>query len=69
MNCDIYFKKPTCLWLDNLPPLLPNFCNYNKYGNFITNISYKSGNRDITPIAVGYAMCEQWLDFIKNKKG
>lgn len=57
---DINFKKPTCLWLDNLPPLLPLFCNYKKYGNFITSMSYTSYRRNITPMAVGYAMVSQW---------
>ena len=32
------FAKPTCLWLQGLPPLLPEQINYKKYGNFITRM-------------------------------
>lgn len=53
------FKKPTCLWLENLPPLLPEFINIKHYGNFITNMS-SSKKRNITPIEVGYSMVKQW---------
>lgn len=60
------YKKKTDLWLSNLPPLIPNFCNYKKYGSFITNMSYNSYARNITPIEVGYAMVTQWLDLIKK---
>ena len=55
----IDFKKKTCLWLDNLPPLLPEFMNKRHYGNFITDKISKS-KRSITPIEVGYAMVKQW---------
>lgn len=52
------FKKKECLWLENLPPLLPAQYNIKKYGNLITRLSgYK---RSITPIEVGYAMLNQW---------
>ena len=54
------YKKRTCLWLENLPPLLPEFINVKKYGNFITNIKYGDFKRCITPIEVGYAMVKQW---------
>lgn len=58
------FKKSTCLWLDNLPCLLPEQINYKKYGKFITSMSgYK---RNITPIEVGYAMVKQWSYLLKN---
>lgn len=60
------FKKPTCLWLDNLPPLLPNFINAKKYGNFIANLPYNSYARNITPIEVGYAMVNQWSHLLKK---
>lgn len=57
------FKKPTCLWLDNLPCLLPEQINYKKYGNLITRLNgYK---RNITPIEVGRAMVNQW-SFLLN---
>lgn len=61
--CD-YFCKPTCLWLENLPPLLPLFCNYHRYGKFISKMRYGSYKRCITPIEVGYAMVNQWKDLI-----
>lgn len=54
------FKKPTCLWLDGLPPLVPVQYNIKKYGKFITNLPYKSYLRCTTPIEVGYAMVNQW---------
>lgn len=61
--CD-YYCKPTCLWLENLPPLLPMFCNYKKYGSFISKMRYGDYRRCITPREVGYAMVEQWKNEI-----
>lgn len=58
------FKKKTCLWLENLPPLLPKFCNYKNYGSFINKMRYGDFKRCITPIEVGYAMVEQWGNVI-----
>lgn len=63
-NCVIDYKdyanfaKKTCLWLENLPPLLPAQINLKNYGNFITNMPQH--RRSITPIEVGYAMVNQW---------
>ena len=54
------FKKRTCLWLDNLPPLLPEFVNMKHYGQFIQKMRYGDFKRCITPIEVGYAMVKQW---------
>lgn len=54
------FKKPTDLWLDNLPPLLPCFINSKHYGFFISKMSSGSFKRCLTPIEVGYAMVKQW---------
>ncbi len=54
------FKKLTDLWLDNLPPLLPEMCNYKRYGKFISKMRYGNYMRCITPIEVGYAMVKQW---------
>lgn len=59
-NYDISFKKATCLWLDNLPPLLPDFENHNKYPGFITKMGGHNPLRSKTPIEVGYAMVKQW---------
>ena len=61
-----YFKKKTCLWLDNLPPLLPDFCNYKHYGAFINKMRYGNFKRCMTPIEVGYSMVRQWGDLIKS---
>ncbi len=57
------FKKLTDLWLENLPPLLPEQMNLKKYGSFITNMRY-GFNRSHTPIEVGYAMVKQWSDLL-----
>lgn len=54
------FKKLTDLWLDNLPPLLPEMCNYKHYGSFISKMHSGNYMRCITPIEVGYAMVKQW---------
>ena len=54
------FAKPTCLWLDNLPPLLPEQINLKKYGNFITRMGSHNYKKCITPIEVGSAMVKQW---------
>lgn len=61
------FKKPTCLWLDNLPPLLPEFINIKNYGKFITNMGY-GAKRSVTPIEVGQAMVKQWSYLLKEEK-
>lgn len=53
------FKKPTCLWLQGLPPLLPTQINLKHYGSLITTLN--GFNRSITPIEVGYAMVRQWF--------
>lgn len=53
------FKKSTDLWLQNLPPLLPEQINKKNYGQFITKMG-NSSKRNITPIEVGYAMLKQW---------
>ncbi len=58
------FKKSTDLWLDNLPPLLPEMCNYKHYGRFISKMRYGDYRRCITPIEVGYAMVKQWGNLI-----
>ncbi len=58
------FKKPTDLWLKNLPPLLPKQINLKKYGNFISRMRYGDYRRSITPKEVGYAMVEQWGSLI-----
>ena len=60
------FKKPTDLWLDNLPPLLPKQINLKRYGKFITKMRYGDYRRCLTPIEVGYAMVEQWGEIIKK---
>ena len=52
------FKKPTCLWLQNLPPLLPTQYNIKKYGSLISSLN--GFKRSITPVEVGYAMVNQW---------
>ncbi len=57
------YKKPTCLWLSNLPPLIPVQYNIKKYGNFITRMSGVK-KRNFTPIVVGYAMVNQYSSFI-----
>ena len=58
------FAKPTCLWLQNLPPLIPEQINLKNYGNFITRMSGNGAKRverrSATPIEVGYAMVKQW---------
>ena len=59
------FAKPTCLWLENLPPLLPEQINYKKYGAFITRMgSSNKFKKSKTPIEVGYAMVKQWGQII-----
>lgn len=63
---DENFKKRTCLWLDNLPPLLPDFCNYKSYGKFIGKIRYGNFERCRTPIEVGYSMVRQWGEILKE---
>lgn len=60
------FKKRTCLWLDNLPPLLPDFINVKHYGCLITEMSSSDFRRCITPIEVGYSMVRQWGEIIKT---
>lgn len=54
------FKKPTDLWLENLPPLLPEQINLKHYGKFISKMRYGNPLRVKTPIEVGYAMVKQW---------
>lgn len=54
------FKKPTDLWLANLPPLLPEQINLKHYGKFISKMRYGNPLRSKTPIEVGYAMVKQW---------
>lgn len=61
------FKKKTCLWLENLPPLIPTQENQKKYGRFISNLRYGNFKRCITPIEVGYAMVNQWGELIRGK--
>ncbi len=61
------FKKLTDLWLNNLPPLLPTFCNYKNYGKFISKIRYGNFKRSYTPFEVGEAMVNQWSYLFKNK--
>lgn len=58
------FKKRTCLWLDKLPPLLPEQINLKHYGSLITNMSGYA--RNITPIEVGYSMVKQWEFLLKS---
>lgn len=60
------FKKLTDLWLDNLPPLLPEQINLKKYGQLITRIKYGDFRRSITPREVGYAMVKQWGEIINK---
>ena len=54
------FAKPTCLWLEGLPPLIPEQINLKKYGNFITRMGSHNWKKSMTPIEVGYAMVKQW---------
>lgn len=61
------FKKKTCLWLENLPALLPEFCNYKDYGKFISKIRYTNFKRCMTPIEVGYAMVKQWDNVVRGE--
>lgn len=61
------FKKKTCLWLDNLPPLLPEFINIKEYGQFIQKIPYGNFKRCQTPIEVGYSMVKQWQHLLKKE--
>lgn len=72
-NCKIDYKeyttdfaKATCLWLQNLPPLLPAFQNWKKYGSFITNMGHDKYKKSKTPIEVGYAMVNQWGAIIRG---
>ncbi len=59
------FKKLTDLWLQGLPPLLPEQINLKRYGNFITNMKgNRSYMRSYTPMEVGVAMLKQWQCFI-----
>ena len=60
------FKKPTDLWLDNLPPLLPEQINIKHYGKFISKMRYGDYRRCITPIEVGEAMVKQWSYLLKG---
>lgn len=63
------FKKSESLWLDNLPPLLPEFINSKtNWGKFITNMPYKKGQynpRDYTPIEFGYSLVKQYSIYFK----
>lgn len=54
------FKKLTDLWLENLPPLLPEQINLKNYGQIITRMRCGSFERSRTPIEVGQAMVKQW---------
>ncbi len=56
------FSKSTHLWLQNLPPLLPEFENFNAKSLVATHWRYK---RSITPIGVGYAMVKQWGGYLE----
>lgn len=60
------FKKPTDLWLENLPPLLPEQINLKCYGKFISKMRYGDYRRCTTPIEVGYAMVKQWWFKLKG---
>lgn len=62
------FKKAESLWLDNLPPLLPEFINSKTdWGNFITKMPYRKGQynpRDYTPIEFGYSLVKQYRSYL-----
>lgn len=58
------FKKLTDLWLENLPPLLPEQLNLKYYGAFIQKMRYGNFERCRTPIEVGQAMVKQWGELI-----
>ncbi len=62
------FKKLTDLWLDNLPPLLPEQINLKHYGEFISKMRYGDYRRCLTPIEVGYAMVKQWGGVFKDEE-
>lgn len=58
------FSKQTCLWLRNLPPLLPTRATYLNAPSYVNHCSHTSKRRSKTFAGIAEAMVEQWGNLI-----
>lgn len=54
------YTKQTCLWLKNLPPLIPKFSGLDYVAESLCAVKRSAAERSKTPPAVAQAMAEQW---------
>lgn len=56
------YTKQTCLWLKNLPPLIPMFTGIEGVCESLCNVHRSATLRSKTPRAVALAMANQWTN-------
>lgn len=60
------FSKRWCLWLRNLPPLLPETGYYVQYEQWVKHCSSTSRRRSKSFEGIAVAMANQWGDYVSR---